>query len=80
MFQRIKAPVFLMFQRIKAAVFLMFQRIKSAAWLMFQRSSGPLQSDGCKESALLSFHINSKPIWYIGNFMSREASVDHTAV
>ena len=32
-------------------------------------TSGPLQSDGCKLTILLTFHINSTPIWRLGKHL-----------
>ena len=43
-------------------------------------TSGPLQPDGCKLSVLLTFSVNSTPIWRLGNVASMEASIDYTAL
>ena len=43
-------------------------------------TSDPLQSDGCKLSVLLTFHIYSTPVSRLGNLASRGASIDYTAL
>ena len=43
-------------------------------------TSGQSQPDCCKLCVLLTFHINSTPIWRLGNLASREASIDYAAL
>ena len=43
-------------------------------------TSDPLQSDGCRLSVLLSFHISTMPILCFGNLASMEASIDYMAL
>ena len=47
---------------------------------LFYLTNDALQPDGCKLSVLLTFHINSTPIWCLGNFVSRESSIDYTVL
>ena len=54
--------------------------VASAIIIIFIITSDQLQPDGCKLSVLLTFHINSTPIWRLGNLVSREASIDYTAL
>ena len=45
-----------------------------------RHASDLLYPDDCKSSVLLIFHINSTPIWRLGNLASIEASIDYTAL
>ena len=40
----------------------------------------PLQPDGSTLYVLVTFHINSTPIWRLLNLASIEASIDDTAL
>ena len=43
-------------------------------------TSDQLKQDGCKLFVLLTFHINSMPIWCLGNLASREAAIDYQSI